>query len=317
VASAVLVGCQPTGTSTAFHIGFNSWVGYSALYIAQKAGFFAKLGLQVGLTDTENLSDRIAALGGGSYSSVGATVDSSVTTSAADIPGKIVFAFDDSNGADGIIAAEDIGTIRGLVGKTVGVEEAFTDHFMLLKVLSDEGIDAGAVSIKNLTAPDAASAFEAGQIDAAAIYEPYLSQAAAKRPGSKVIYTTSQDKPFLFDVLFVPDHIIASRRDAVSSLVRALMRANDLWATSPSTYTQFVADTWNWKPSEVEAAVSQITIATSQTQKEWFLSANSPMQLAATAAADLWLKAGVIKKAVNGASLVDASFVQNALKNPL
>ncbi|HWA92079.1 MAG TPA: ABC transporter substrate-binding protein [Rhizomicrobium sp.] len=308
-----LVSCGPgSKTKNALRVGFNSWVGYSALYIAKKEGLFDGLGLDVTLTDSEKLPDRIAALGGGNFDVVGATVDSSVVTAAANVPGKIIFAFDSSRGADGIIAAPGIKSIADLKDKRIAVEEAFTDHFMLLKVLAQHGVGARDFNLVGLTADNGAVAFTRGAVDAAAIYEPYLSQ-ATKRHGSHIIYTTKDEPPYIFDVLYAPDRVIASRRELLEKFLRALIKANDLWEKSPTSYQAFVAKSWDWKEPEVAAAVEEIQIATSQRQKEWFLPQNSPILTAADAAARLWLDSGVVKVSLNGAELVDASLVKSAL----
>jgi NitT/TauT family transport system substrate-binding protein len=311
-AAISLIGCSRSGTAPPLRVGFNSWIGYSALYIAEKERFFERNGLTVKLTDSEKLPDRIAALGGGNFDLVGATVDSSVVTAAANVPGKIIFAFDSSNGADGIVVSHDIKVIADLKGKRIAVEEAFTDHFMLLKVLGGHGIGPGDFRLIGLTADYGAVAFSRGVVDAAAIYEPYLTQ-AHKRRGSKIIYKTSDEAPYIFDVLYAPDRILASQRVVVEKFVSALMRANDAWALAPEKYRSFIAASWNWTPHDVDDAVKEIRIATTQMQREWFLPEVGPIQQAADAAARLWLNSGVIKSSIKGVDLVDSTVIRDVL----
>ena len=88
-----------------------------------------------------------------------------------------------SNGGDGIIAKSNINTVNDLVGAKIGVPQFSEAHSLVVWFVNQSNLsDADkATIIDNLvmfaTPDECAKAFFAGQIDVAATWEPYLTQA--------------------------------------------------------------------------------------------------------------------------------------------
>jgi len=71
----------------------------------------------------------------------------------------------------------DIKSVSDLEGKKIAVAEGSSANYNLLAQLDKAGVDFKDVETQNLQPSDALAAFDAGHVDAWAIWEPYTSQA--------------------------------------------------------------------------------------------------------------------------------------------
>jgi sulfonate transport system substrate-binding protein len=71
----------------------------------------------------------------------------------------------------------DITSVSDLEGKKIAVAEGTSANYNLLAQLDKAGVDYDDVETQNLQPSDALAAFDAGHVDAWAIWEPYTSQA--------------------------------------------------------------------------------------------------------------------------------------------
>jgi sulfonate transport system substrate-binding protein len=71
----------------------------------------------------------------------------------------------------------DITSVADLEGKKIAVAEGTSANYNLLAQLDKAGVDYEDVQTQNLQPSDALAAFDAGHVDAWAIWEPYTSQA--------------------------------------------------------------------------------------------------------------------------------------------
>ncbi|MBA2952986.1 aliphatic sulfonate ABC transporter substrate-binding protein [Nocardioides sp. MAH-18] len=79
-----------------------------------------------------------------------------------------------------------IKSVADLKGKTVGVAEGSSANYHLLAQLEKAGLTFSDITVKDLQPGDALTAFDAGHLDAWAIWEPFTSQAEIQA-GAKVI----------------------------------------------------------------------------------------------------------------------------------
>ena len=82
----------------------------------------------------------------------------------------------------------DIKSVADLEGKKIAVAEGSSANYNLLAQLDEAGVDYGDVEVQNLQPADALAAFDAGHVDAWAIWEPYTSQ-AEKDADARVLTT--------------------------------------------------------------------------------------------------------------------------------
>ncbi|HET7487388.1 MAG TPA: ABC transporter substrate-binding protein [Acidimicrobiales bacterium] len=197
-------GAGASSKATTVKLGFSAWPGWFPLQVAEEQGLFAKAGLDVKLTYFESYTDSINALNAGKLDANAQTLNDTVSAIAAGSPEQVVLVNDNSTGNDQIIAKPGIASVADLKGKKIGVEEGTVDHFLLLLGLEKAGLKPGDVEIQPLATDAAASAFAAGQLDAAGVFAPFTTK-ALELPGSKALFT-SADFPGA-----IPDHIVFRR----------------------------------------------------------------------------------------------------------
>ena len=123
-----------------------------------------------------------------------------------------------SRGADGVIGKQGINSIEDLAGKTVAFAPYTPSHFLLWNGLKSSGLTTEqrneiftkAVHTKDGIEP--ATLFAQQKVDAAVAWDPDMSDAVAKRPGSKKIYDTRIANRLIADILVVSDRFVAPTR---------------------------------------------------------------------------------------------------------
>ena len=184
-------------------IGYSDWPGFTAWEIGKAEGIFKKNGVDVELVWFPVYTDSLTALNTGQLDGNLQTWSDTMAPLAEGIDLKVVQILDNSFGNDAIVAKPGIDSIKGLKGKTVGTELATVDHFMLLKALAMNGMSEKDITYTNLTVGDAAAAFIAGKIDAAAIWQPWIAQIQREGKG-KVIFSSADIPGLIPDLHGVP-----------------------------------------------------------------------------------------------------------------
>lgn len=82
-----------------------------------------------------------------------------------------------SSASQDIVVAQDspVQSVADLRGKKVALQKGSSAHYLLLKVLEENGIAANEVEVVSLSPADARSAFEQGNVDAWSIWDPFLA----------------------------------------------------------------------------------------------------------------------------------------------
>ncbi len=225
------VGGPALAANSSMVISLPTWSGYAPLYLAKDKGFFAQYGLDVDLSVTQDLSTRKQAFAGKKVDALATALDVQVTVAAAGIPLKIVWAFDDSFGGDGILAKPGIQTIPDLKGKQVAFLRGSTSHLLLLTALSSVGMTEKDIVAVNMTAGDAGAAFVAGRVDAAVTWEPWLTKGSGA--AGHVLTSTKEFPGVIADSLSFHADYVKKNPEAVQAFVYAMKDAMEYWHEHP------------------------------------------------------------------------------------
>ncbi|HWR52157.1 MAG TPA: phosphate ABC transporter substrate-binding/OmpA family protein [Bryobacteraceae bacterium] len=199
----------------------NIWVGCAGGLVAnggldtQSGSIYDRKGLKVSFKIIDDWTEGAAAL---------ATDNVDVMLTTADVWAKdfgqfqekgfnarAFFMVDWSRGADGVIGRQGINSIEDLAGRTVAFAPYTPSHFLLWNGMKSSGLSteqrneifSKAVHTKDGIEP--ATLFAQQKVDAAVAWDPDMSDAVAKRPGSKKIYDTRIANRLIADVLVVSD----------------------------------------------------------------------------------------------------------------
>jgi NitT/TauT family transport system substrate-binding protein len=246
-------------SATPIRLGFSAWPGWIPWQVTQDAKLFEANKVSVDLKWFDGYLDSINALAAGQLEANCQTLNDTLSSVAAGADQVVVLANDNSTGNDQIIVSEGIATIADLKGKSIAVEQGTVDHFMLLLALQKEGMTQADIELKPLETGAAASAFAAGQVDAAAVFAPFTTQ-ALKRPGSKVLLTSKDFPGAIPDLLVVNRKLIETQPEQVQGLVDSWFATLDYIAANPEETLTIMAKRAGVSESEYQEYEAGTTI---------------------------------------------------------
>jgi NitT/TauT family transport system substrate-binding protein len=239
-----------SGESTDVRVRLNIWVGCVGGLIANggldtaAGSIYADKGLKVSFKIIDDWTEGSAALASNN-------VDIMLTTT--DVWGKDFGQFQDkgvnahafymvdwSRGADGVIGAQGIKSIEDLAGKTVAFAPYTPSHFLLWNGLKSSGLTTEqrneifnkAVHTKDGIEP--ATLFAQQKVDAAVAWDPDMSDAVAKRPGSRKIYDTRIANRLIADVLVVSDRFAVANPGTLLKFIQGWLEGVEFIQKQPS-----------------------------------------------------------------------------------
>ncbi len=133
--------------------------------------------------------------------------------------------------------------VDDLRGKKIGVLLGVNIHLFLVRFLEDRGIPLSSVELVNLRPPDAAAAFEAGDLDAVITWQPHV-QRLQQRLGAKVVVLTDESERY-----WTYKMVLATRRsyledhgDEATRVLRAMLQADDAIRRDPERAKTVLAE---------------------------------------------------------------------------
>jgi NitT/TauT family transport system substrate-binding protein len=278
---------QPTKTSTesaivptAAAFGANPWIGQAPLFIAQDKGFFREAGLEMDVKMFGTNLESIPAFAAGQLQGCAAMPSSeAVTMAAKDMSYRIISVMDVSAGGDAILARNSVADIPDFKGKKVAVQVGGLGHFFLLQVLEEAGLSGKDVELVN-TAPDAAAAvYQAGNVEIAYTYSPFLEKANEAQTDGRIIYDTSKMPTAIIDLNLVSTEFAETNPQAVQAFVAGIFKAQEFLQTNPDEAHAIVAKHLEIQPDEVETQLQGVRLPDLQTNLEMLNDPNSDLYL--------------------------------------
>ncbi len=246
----VLSSSGGTEETPTIRVRVNIWVGCAPGLVANggletaPGSIFDQKGLKVSFKIIDDWTEGATAL---------ATDNVDVMLTTADVWAKDYAQFRDhgfnahaflmvdwSRGADGVIGRQGINSIEDLDGKTVAFAPYTPSHFLLWNGLKASGLStqqrneifAKAVHTKDGIEP--ATLFAQQKVDAAVAWDPDMSDAVAKRAGSKKIYDTRVANRLIADILVVSDRFAARHPAAVAKLMEGWLEGVEFIKREPA-----------------------------------------------------------------------------------
>jgi taurine transport system substrate-binding protein len=205
---------------------------------------------------------RAMASGDVQLGEVGSTGIATAISQGMDV--ELFWILEDIAAAEALVARNGSGvnSIADLKGKKIGTPFVSTSHFQLLYAMQKAGLKASDAQVLNMRPPEIAAAWGRGDIDAAFIWDPVLSN--IKKTG-KVLMTSGDictQGACTFDGLIVTRKFAKENPDFMVALVKALAKADNDYRSNPKAWTgdtAKVAAVAKWsggKPEDVADAMS-------------------------------------------------------------
>jgi NitT/TauT family transport system substrate-binding protein len=245
----LLIPASSTSSNPEVRVRVNVWVGCVGGLVAnggldtQPDSIYGKKGLKVSFKIIDDWTEGAAAL---------ATNNVDVMLTTADVYAKDYAQFkekgfgshaflmvDWSRGADGVIGKQGINSIEDLAGKTIAFAPYTPSHFLLWNGLQASGLNTQqrneifnkAVHTKDGIEP--ATLFAQEKVDAAVAWDPDMSDAVAKRPGSKKIYDTRIANRLIADILVVSDSFSSQHPQTTLQFAQGWLEGVEFIKTQP------------------------------------------------------------------------------------
>ncbi len=237
---------QPSAhaASNAVRISIDEWIGWQSLLDANGGlrtapdSINARNGINVEYVVMNDATTSSAALISGELQGAGYTVNRYAFLQAkfdeARLPVQMCYITNFSNGGDGIIAKADIKSVNDLVGRVVAVPKFSEAQTLIEWLLNNSDLtDAEKTQIRKdmvyfETADDTAKAFFSGAADAAATWEPYLTQAASSTD-SRILFDTSMSTNLILDGIVFRGDFITKNGDFIQKLMDGALEAASMY----------------------------------------------------------------------------------------
>ena len=232
------------------NLSLDEWIGWKPIIDAagglstQPGSIYDKLGIKVNISIINDATQSSNALISGSLDAAGYTINRTAFLSKkfADAGVDVIMPYisNFSNGGDGIIAKSTISSVEDLVGAKIGVPQFSEAHSLVVwfvnqSDLSDEDKNTIINNLVYFATPDeAAKAFFAGQIDVAATWEPYLTQ-AQNMSDAHILFSTASSSSLIMDGILFNKNFAEKYPDVVDAFIDGALQAAELYTTDLTT----------------------------------------------------------------------------------
>ncbi|KRE45585.1 ABC transporter substrate-binding protein [Paenibacillus sp. Soil724D2] len=319
----VVSGCTSKGaTSTTtgksgepIKLALSPWPGWFVWYLVKEKGFFEKNGVNVDLVWFPVYSDSLSALASGKVDANSQTLSDTLAPASKGIKLKAVLVNDNSNGGDGVVVKPSIHSLKDLKGKKVATELGTVDHLLMLTALEKAGLAEKDVAYTNMTVNDAGPAFISGNLDAAVLWEPFLSKAIQEGKG-KLLFSSKDTPGLIPDLLVFKEEITKNRPEDVKKIINAWFDALDYWKANPEESLKIMAKAAETPVDEYKAGVDSVKIFQLEDNVKAFQKGDNleSLQFTSQKTAEFLKGLDMLTSIPKAESFLDGHFVEEVLK---
>jgi len=252
-AAPALALAQSVRAKVSLNIGYidTSINGVGVIAAANKLNLWSKAGIDAKLIPFTNGPTQIQAMAAGSLD-VGYIGGGAMWMPASGQ--AVVITPNESTFGDYVLARPEssIKSVADLRGRKVGVPDSGSGEMILALALKKAGMSFSDIQRIPLDPPNVVSAFVSGQIDAAAIFEPIVTQIRTRIPGT-VVVANNKDFP---GSEFIGAWVASNQ--AVAGKSEALIRFLEVWQQVNDYRIANVKDVVQWASAASGAPAAQL-----------------------------------------------------------
>ena len=199
---------------------------FSAYYVAQQEGLFKKHGLDVRINTGPSGSAMVSFLINGQIESAFGSEIAGVSNHNLD-PNVVVVAQATRLVRWIAVVGRNIDSLDQLKGKKVGVARGSGGEVFWLAMLDKLKLNAADYTVVNVEAPEMVAALERGNIDAYAVWEPWVTRGLAAVKNTKVL---KDQEGILEQGVYIYMNLgwIRKNPEQADGFMRALVEATDI-----------------------------------------------------------------------------------------
>ncbi len=283
------------------------------MYLAKEKGFFNESGIEAELIVLTGLAERNSALKSGRIDALAAPVDYFVLSAGNNLVTTIAMSVDESNGGDGIVANASIKTFEDLRGKKVAFQRGLPSEFFVRALLQQHAVRLDDLRSVDMETAQAGAAFISKQVDAAGLWEPWLSKARQEGNGH-VLASTREYPDLIVDCLAFNKSVISRAPQDVQSIVNGVLRAITYWKQHPEEADAIMAPYFQVDAAKYAQILNGAKFCDLARNRQYFGTKEVPGSIfnVAERASAVWQEAGVIADPVKPEDIISIDFVMKA-----
>lgn len=261
-------------------IALDSWIGYFPLQSPVFKKAMRNEGYMIKVTDDNaDYGARMEGLKKGDIDIAVATVDSYILSGAEQqFPATIIAILDESKGGDAIIANKDKLTGIDDFKKKSGYKVAFTpdspSEHLLKSVGSHFGIDTfldagGTWAVESNGAEEAYKMLMSNKVDAAVVWEPYVSRAIADDSYIKILGTEDTEK-LIVDILLINRKYAEKNPEITALLIENYFLALKFYNDNPDELKADIKSTLREKDKNIDSMLKGVKWINLFENAHWF-----------------------------------------------
>ena len=226
-----------------------------------------------------------------------------------------------SNGGDGIVVRDEIGSIADLRGRAIVLAQNSPSHFFILNALINGGLQPGDVEFRfTQDAFQAAAAFNADRSLAAAVtWAPDIYNLSDVQ-GNRMLVTTATANKLIADVWFSRADFATDHPDIIEGLVRGIFDAMEglKLQEAQRRVAELMADGYSIPASDALGMLADAHSTNYAENREFFLNQNNPTNFERTwnTAYFLYRRIGAVGERVPFDQVMDFSVIQKLASEP-
>lgn len=272
-------------------MGFCTWTGYAPMFIAQEKGFFKDADINMDIKVIEDESTYASLLTNGSVPLIATALDPDIKMFANGAPISYVLMMDASCGADGLVCTSAIQSMEDLKGKKVALDKSASSYYFFLTAL-ETGSELTEEDIEVIDMGDtteAGLAFMSGNVDAAVMWEPELSDALESVDGAHALVTSADYPNTILDALVVSNDWAAANPWAVDAIAECWYKAVDYIKENPEDAYKLMASGFEEVTAEdIESDSAGLVFYGREDNENFFKESNDSAYTISQRMADFW-----------------------------
>lgn len=298
-----LAGCA--NAEMPLRVAVNGWIGYASLFLAQEQGHAPEA--VVRLVEFPSNTASVMALLNHDVAAAALTLDELLQAREGGLNIRAAMVFDESCGADVVMAHPRVATLADLRGKRIGVESTAVGALMLSRLLDAAGLPATALVKVPLTADRHVAAYTSGAVDAVITFEPMASR--LQQQGAHRLLDSSRFPGLIVDVLAVSADIDLRQAAQLRQLIQGHFQAIQHLQAHPAHASRLLSPHLQLASDAVLEAFKGIRMADAQDNRQWLAGSQPRLQASARAVGQTMLDSRLLQRPADVADLCDPSFL--------
>ncbi len=244
------------GEASLLRIGAQPYPLYASIYVAKNKGYLeeelAKVGARYEWTDFKSgpLVNEAVAAGHVDIAFMADMPAILAKSSGQDIKIIANVAYGEKGLALIVSPTSDITAVSQLKGKKVAYAKGTYAQHLLSLLLKKEGLTFNDIQSVNLAAGDMPAALESGQIDAAVLWEQFISQAVVANKARVVADGTGIKRGNL--VTYATTRYAQAHPDVIVAYIKACQRGSEYIKSNPKEAAALIANDMQVDPNVLE-----------------------------------------------------------------